>query len=198
MGEDPGSVTDAVLMTAGGWSVLAGSLVFFAGAAYGVPRVFMLRAPEERLAVLEADARAWRRSQWLYAAGPVIAALGVLTVAAGWTEPARVLASVAGAAMLVGAVLWGVTCARRGRRIAEFARGELPAGSWLGYVWLTLLGLALLGAAALSHETWIGVLLLIAAAAFTALFVGTRDIPPFAFYLVLAAFSVWTLLATPH
>ena len=71
-------------------------------------------------------------------------------------------------------------------------------GSWLAYVWLTLVGLALLGLASLSYETWVGVMLLIAAAVFTAWFVITRDIPPFVFYLVLAVFSVWSLVATPH
>lgn len=197
-GEDAGAVTDAVLVGAGGWLMLAGSLVFFAGAAIGVARVFMVRSPDERLAMLEANARRWRDAQWLYAGGPVVAALGVLALAAGWTVQAGVLAAAAGSAMLVGAVLWSVSCARRGRRIAEFARGELPAGPWLGYVWLTLAGLALLGAAAVGQEPWIGVLLLVAAAALTALFVITRDLPPFAFYLVLTAFGAWCIVADPR
>ena len=41
-------------------------------------------------------------------------------------------------------------------------------------------------------------MLLIAAVVSTAWFVITRDIPPFAFYLVLTVFSVWGLIATPH
>ena len=178
--------------------MLVGSVTFFAGAAYGVPRVFALRSPEERLAVLRGRAGAWRKAQWLYAAGPVFAGLGVLVMAAGWSGQAQLLAGAAGVALLVGAVFWSISCARRGRRMEEFARGELPAGSWLAYVWLTLVGLALLGLASLSYETWVGVMLLIAAAVFTAWFVITRDIPPFVFYLVLAVFSVWSLVATPH
>lgn len=189
-------VTVLIVRTAG-WLVLAGSIVFFAGAAYGVPQVFTMRSPEERLAALTSRADTWRKAQWLYAGGPVLAGLGVLVLTGAWSGPARLLTGGAGVTLLVGAVLWSVTCARRGRRIEAFARGELPAGPWVGYVWLTLAGLALLGLASLWYGVWIGFLLLVAAAAFTALFVFTRDIPPFVFYLVLAVFSVWSLAATP-
>lgn len=190
-------VTDLIVRTAG-WLILAGVLVFFTGVAFGVPQVFVTRTPEARLALLRSRAGAWRAAQWFYAGGPVLTGVGVLVLAAGWSGPARLLAGGAGGALLAGAMLFSVSCARRGRRIEEFARGELPAGPWLGYVWLTLAGLALLGMASLSYETWIGVLLLVAAAAFTILFVIARDIPPFAFYLVLTVFSVWILVAAPH
>jgi hypothetical protein len=190
-------VTDAALVSIGGWLLLVGSLVFGAGVTIGVPGVFILRSAEERLALLESNARAWRLAQWPYAGGPVLAAVGVLAVAAGWSSHARVLAAAAGASLLLGALLWSVVCARRGRRMPEFARRELPAGPWLCYVWLTHAGLALLGAAALSHAVWVGVLLLVAAVAFTALFVITRDIPPFFHYLVLAVVGVWVLAASP-
>lgn len=190
-------VTDLIVRTAG-WLILAGVLVFFTGVAFGVPQVFVTRTLEARLALLRSRAGAWRAAQWFYAGGPVLTGVGVLVLAAGWSGPARLLAGGAGGALLAGAMLFSVSCARRGRRIEEFARGELPAGPWLGYVWLTLAGLALLGMASLSYETWIGVLLLVAAAAFTILFVIARDIPPFAFYLVLTVFSVWILVAAPH
>lgn len=195
-GARPMNVAFLIVRTAG-WIILAGSVVFFAGAAYGVPQVFMTRSAEERLAVLRSRADVWRKAQWLYAGGPVLAGAGVLVLSAAWSGPARLFAGGAGVALLGGAVLWSVSCARRGRRIEEFARGELPAGPWLGYVWLTLAGLALLGLASLGYQTWIGVLLLIAGGAFTALFVIARDIPPFLFYLVLSAFGVWALVATP-
>lgn len=190
-------VTDLIVRTAG-WLILAGILVFFTGAAFGVPQVFVARTPEARLSLLRSRAGAWRAAQWFYAGGPVLTGVGVLVLAAGWSGPARLLAGGAGGALLVGAVLFSVSCARRGRRIEEFARGELPAGPWLGYVWLTLVGLALLGLASLWYATWIGVLLLVAAAAFTALFVIARDIPPFAFYLVLLVYAGWVLVAAPH
>lgn len=190
-------VTDLIVRTAG-WLILAGILVFFTGAAFGVPQVFVTRTPEARLALLRSRAGAWRTAQWFYAGGPVLTGVGVLVLAAAWSGPAQLLAGSAGGALLAGAVLFSVSCARRGHRIEEFARGQLPAGPWLGYVWLTLVGLALLGLASLEYETWIGVLLLVAAAAFTALFVISRDIPPFAFYLVLAVYAGWVLVATPH
>lgn len=183
------------MVTVGGWLVLLGSVVFLAGAAYGVPRVFAIRTPEKRLALLQARADVWRRAQWPYAIGPLLAAVGVVSLGWGWSGQARLLASGAGIALLVGAALWSVSCARRGRRIEEFSRGELPTAEWLGYVWLTLAGLALLGVASLVLATWIGVLLLLAAVAFTALFVIMRDIPPFLFYLVLAVVGVWAIAA---
>ena len=186
------------MVTVGGWLVLLGSVVFFAGASYGVPRVFTVRAPEERLALLRARAEVWRRAQWLYAIGPLLAALGVVVLGLGWSGQARLLASGAGIALLVGAVLWSVSCVRRGRRIEEFSRGELPAKPWLGYVWLTLAGLVLLGLACLGFATWVGVVVLIAAVAFTALFVITRDIPPFVFYLVLTVVGTWVIAAQPQ
>lgn len=40
------TVTVLIVRTAG-WLVLAGSIVFFAGAAYGVPQVFTMRSPDE-------------------------------------------------------------------------------------------------------------------------------------------------------
>ena len=179
----------------GSWMVLAGSVVFFAGAAYGVPRVFAMRSPEERLAALQARAGAWRNAQWLYAAGPVLVGSGVLTLSAGYSGQARLLAGAGGLALLVGAVFWSISCARRARRIEAFARGELPAGAWLAYVWLTIAGLALLGLASLGFEAWVGVMLLVAAGVFGAWFVIARDIPPFVFYLVSTVFGVWSLLA---
>ncbi|MHA6524729.1 hypothetical protein [Tessaracoccus sp. G1721] len=186
------------MVTLGGWLMLLGSVVFFVGAAYGVPRVFTVREPDERLALLQAGADAWRRAQWLYAAGPLLAAMGVVVLGTAWSGEDRLLAGGAGIAMLVGAVLWSVSCARRGRRIEEFARGELPASSWLGYVWLTLAGLALLGVACLGFATWVGVVVLIAAVAFVALFVVTRDIPPFVFYVVLTIVGIWVIAAQPQ
>lgn len=185
------------MVSVGAWLVIVGVVVFFAGAAYGVPQVFGVHSAEDRLAVLLPRARAWRSAQWLYAVGPILASLGVLVVAIGWPGQSQLLAGVAGAAMVAGAVLWSVSCARRGASIEEFARGELPAGAWLGYVWLTLLGLAVLGVACIGVSTWLAVVLLVSAVAFCVLFLVTRDIPPFLFYLVLAVVGGW-LLASPR
>jgi hypothetical protein len=185
------------MVTLAGWLLVVGSVVFFAGAAYGVPRVFTVRDPAERLALLQAGATRWRRAQLPYALGPVLAALGACGLALGWTGPAALLAGAAGGALLVGAVLWSLNCRRRGSRIEDFALGRLPAGSWLGYVWLTLAGLALLGGACLGFTLWVGILLLVAAVGFAAFFLITRDIPPFFFYLVLVVVGAWVILAVP-
>ena len=185
-------------MAIAGWLIVAGCVVFFAGAAYGVPRVFTASTAEQRLALLQERRTAWRRAQWLYAAGPLLAAVGVDVLALGWSGQARLTAGAAGIALFVGAVLWSVSCARRGWRVEEFARGELSAWSWRGYVWLTLAGLALLGVACLGFAVWVGVLLLVSAAAFTAIFLVSGDIPPFVFYIVLTVVGVWVILVAPQ
>ncbi|MEO6088474.1 MAG: hypothetical protein ABIQ18_35720 [Umezawaea sp.] len=185
------------MVAVGGWLVLGGVLVFFVGAAYGVPRVFVGGLPEERLALLTARARAWRLAQIPYSVGPLLVGIGVLVTAIGWSGVPRLLAGAAGAMMFGGALLWSVTCLRRGQRMEEFVRGELPAGPWRGYVWLTMLGLALLGLACLGVSVWIAALLLISAVVFAAAFVVMRDIPPFVFYLVLGVVGSWIVMVEP-
>lgn len=123
--------------------------------------------------------------------------IGVLVTAFGWSGVPRLLAGAAGAMMLGGALLWTLTCLRRGQRIEAFVRGELPASPWQGYVWLTMAGLALLGLACLGMSVWVAALLLISAVLFAAAFVIMRDIPPFVFYLVLAVVGGWMILVEP-
>jgi len=44
--------------------MIIGSVVFWAGAAIGVPRVFTERDPQARLRMLEEGLRKWRMAQW--------------------------------------------------------------------------------------------------------------------------------------
>jgi hypothetical protein len=67
--------------------LVVGSLIFLAGAALGVPRVFTERDREKRLQMLTERLTAWRAAQPLYALGPLVAATGVGVVAAGTRTP---------------------------------------------------------------------------------------------------------------
>ena len=66
--------------------------------------------------------------------------------------------------------------------------GELPGWPFSAYVWLTLAGLLTLGSGLLAGPwpRWLGWSVLAADAMFLVVYVRSRDIPPFVFYLVLA------------
>ncbi len=175
--------------------LIGGSVVFLAGAAIGVPRVFMEPDPDARLRLLRARPRAWRWAQPLYAGGPLLAAAGVVVLAASagagelGTAAAgpRTMLAAAGAALVVGAVAWARCVHQRTVRVADFAHGRLPGWPFTTYVLLTVAGLALLGAGLLAggFPAWLGWLVLAADAAFLAAYLRLRDLPPFVFYLLL-------------
>jgi hypothetical protein len=186
--------------------LIGGSVVFLAGAAIGVPRVFMEPDPDARLRLLRARPRAWRWAQPLYAGGPLLAAAGVVVLAASagtgqhsiaggagelGTAGAgpRTMLAAAGAALVVGAVAWARCVHQRTVRVADFAHGRLPGWPFTTYVLLTIAGLALLGAGLLvgGFPAWLGWLVLAADAAFLAAYLRLRDLPPFVFYLLLIA-----------
>lgn len=167
--------------------VVTGSLVFIAGAALGVPRVFTTSDPAQRRALLARNSVRWRAAQPLYAAGPLLAAVGVGLLGSDGDPTIRPALVVASASLFAGAVAWAWACADRARRYLEFAVGSLPAWPFRGYVVLTLAGLAVLGVALLlgAGPLWVAWAVLVADAAFVAGYVWTGDIPPFVFYLLL-------------
>jgi len=187
--------------------LIGGSVVFLVGAAIGVPRVFMEPDPDARLRLLRARPRAWRWAQPLYAGGPLLAAVGVVVLAAsaggagqhgtagGVSQPGtagagqRAMLAAAGAALVVGAVAWARCVHQRTARVADFAHRRLPGWPFTTYVLLTVAGLALLGAGLLAggFPAWLGWLVLAADAAFLAAYLRLRDLPPFVFYLLLIA-----------
>jgi hypothetical protein len=191
--------------------LIGGSMVFLVGAAIGVPRVFMEPDPDARLRLLRARPRAWRWAQPLYAGGPLLAAAGVVVLAAGAGHlgtaggggrpgtaggagqldgagaAPRALVAAAGAALVVGALAWARSVHQRTVRVADFAHGRLPGWPFTTYVLLTVAGLALLGAGLLAggFPAWLGWLVLAADAMFLAAYLRLRDLPPFVFYLLL-------------
>jgi hypothetical protein len=176
-----------------GLLLIAGSVVFVAGAAMGVPRVFTEPDPQARLRLLTEHLGMWRAAQPLYGLGPIIAAAGVGYLAAG--APTRATQAMFAAACLglaVGSLAWAWSLYLRGTRVAEFAFGTLPGWPFATYVLLTIGGLALLGAGLLAggFPAWLGWLTLGADLIFLAGFLWFKDIPPFVFYLLLLLVGV--------
>ena len=184
--------------------LIGGSVVFLVGAAIGVPRVFMERDPGARPRLLRARPRAWRWAQPLYAGGPLLAAAGVVVLAASAGQHStaggadqlgtagagpRAMLAAAGAALVAGAAAWARCVHQRTARVADFAHGRLPGWPFTTYILLTVAGLALLGAGlpAGGFPAWLGWLVLAADAAFLAAYLRLRDLPPFVFYLLLIA-----------
>ena len=139
--------------------VLTGSAMFLVGAAIAVPRVFTEPDREQKFRMLETSLVWWRVGQPLYATGALVASGGIGFLAAsaasgsgrGWLIVSCLL-------MLVGALCWSWSVYQRGRRIHEFALGDLPGWPFASYVCLTLAGLGLLGVGLLvaNFPAWTG------------------------------------------
>lgn len=177
--------------------LIVGSSVFGLGAAIGVPQVFTERDPQTRHRMLRERLTIWRLAQPFYGLGPIIASAGVGYLAGaahtgGWT---RTLFAAACLALGIGALTWSWSVYLRATRISEFAFGTLPGWPFATYVLLTIGGLGLLGIGLLagSLPVWLGWLTLGADILFLGIYVRFRDIPPFAFYLVLALVGVVVL-----
>jgi hypothetical protein len=171
-----------------GLLLIVGSVIFGAGAAVGVPRVFTEPDPQARLRLLTDHLGMWRTAQPLYGLGPIIAAAGVGYLAtAAPTRATRATFAAACLALAVGALAWAWSVYLRGTRVAEFAFGTLPGWPFATYVLLTIGGLALLGAGLLAGRfpAWLGWLTLGADLSFLVGYLCFRDIPPFVFYLLL-------------
>jgi len=80
----------------------------------------------------------------------------------------------------------------RFRHVREFALGGLPGWPFAAYVWLTLAGLSALGIGLLlaGFPRWTGWVTLSACLGFLVGYVRFKDIPPFAFYLLLPLVSL--------
>lgn len=171
-----------------GLLLITGSLAFFIGAQIGVPKVFMRRDPDTRLRLLENHIRSWRLAQPFYALGPIIASAAVAALAAGaYSSGTRALFAAASAALFTGSLAWTRSVCQRRTRITEFARGTLPGWPFATYVLLTIGGLAFLGTGLLTggFAAWLGAITLAADAFFLVIYLRSKDIPPFVFYLLL-------------
>jgi hypothetical protein len=173
---------------AGGVVMVVGSVGFLLGAAVAVPRVFTAADRDRRLRMLEERPVARRLGQPLYAAGALVAGLGVGVLAFESDPGVRAGLAAACGLLVLGAFAWSYAVYLRAMRPREFALGGPPGWPFAAYVWLTLAGLLVLGAALLlgGWPSWLGWLTLAGDAAFVLGYLRSRDIPPFDFYLLLA------------
>jgi hypothetical protein len=168
--------------------LIVGSVIFFVGAAIGVPGVFTEADAQQRLRMLTAHLTMWRIAQPLYGLGPIVVAVGVgLLAAVALGRGARVMFGAGCVVMAIGALAWSWSLYLRGTRVTEFARGTLPGWPFAIYVLLTIVGLALVGLGLLAGRfpTWLGWLALSADVLFLVAYLWFKDIPPFVFYLLL-------------
>jgi hypothetical protein len=175
--------------------MITGSVVFLAGAAIAVPRVFTVPDSQSRVRLLEEHRMLWRLGQPGYALGALLAALGVGGLAADAAAPASRWLAAASVLLVVGSLFWSWAVYLRALRPADFALGRLPGWPFAAYVSLTIAGLPLLGAGLLAGEwpAWTGWLALGLDAVFLAVFARYRDLPPFVFYLLLGVVGVGVL-----
>jgi hypothetical protein len=173
--------------------LITGSVIFFAGAAIGVPGVFTQADPQQRLSMLTAHLTMWRIAQPLYGLGPIVVAVGVgYLAAAAQGRGTRAVLVCSCAALAIGALAWTWSLYLRGTRVSEFAQGTLPGWPFAMYVLLTIGGLALLGYGLLAggFPAWPGWLALGADVLFLVGYLWFKDIPPFVFYLLLLLIGV--------
>ena len=170
-----------------GLLLVLGSVVFSVGAGIGVPRVHTERDPQVRLRMLREGAVAWRVAQPFYLVGPLIVPVGLGVLATDVPSGAeRTLVAASAALVLGGALAWAWVVYLRTVDVPAFALGTLPAWPFVTYVWSTIGGLVLLGGGLLSGDlpAWLGWLTSVGAVALLVLYLRTKDLPPFTFYVL--------------
>ena len=184
----------------------AGAVIVAAGACWGlgvsfVGNVHATRDAATRLAMLERHRGLWVAGQFLAAAGTMAVPVGFARFAQSIRSspasshpsgPAKTLAAGSAAALLAGAPLFVVALADRASDLERFAYRRGSNWPFLTYSGLHISGLAALGAGLLllPVKPWTGITAAVSAPVFAAILAGTKDIPPFVFYLVETAVGV--------
>jgi hypothetical protein len=152
--------------------------------------VHATKDPAARLAMLERSRGPWVAGQFLAAAGTAALPVGFARFAqAVRPGPAKNLASGAAAALLAGAPLFVAALAERASNLEKFAYRRGPSWPFLTYAGLHIGALGALGAGLLLSplKPWSGITAAASAPVFGVILAGTKDIPPFVFYLVETA-----------
>ncbi len=173
----------------------AGAVIVAASTCWGVGiacvgNVHLKLDPAVRLALLQRNQGLWVAGQFLAAAGTAAVPVGFVRFAqAIRSGPSKTLASGAAAALLAGAPLFVVAVANRASDPEGFAYRRGPSWPFLTYAGLHVGALGALGAGILLSplKPWTGITAAASAAAFGAVLVKAKDIPPFVFYLVETA-----------
>ena len=173
----------------------AGAVIVAAGCCWGVGISFVgmvhaTKDPAARLAMLQRSRGPWIAGQFLAAAGTAALPVGFARFAqAVRPGPKKNLAAGAAAALLAGAPLFVAALAQRASDLEKFAYRRGPSWPFLTYAGLHIGALGALGAGLLLSpvKPWPGITAAASAPVFGAILAGTKDIPPFVFYLVETA-----------
>ncbi|UZX04958.1 hypothetical protein F8G81_21925 [Arthrobacter sp. CDRTa11] len=176
----------------------AGAVIVAASCCWGVGISFVgmvhaTKDPAARLAMLQRSPGLWVAGQFLAAAGTAAVPVGFVRFAqAVRSGPSRSLASAAAAALMAGAPLFVVALADRASDLEKFAYRRGANWPFLTYSGLHIGALAALGAGLMLSpvKSWTGIAAAASAPVFGAILAGTKDIPPFVFYMVESAVGV--------
>ena len=168
------------------WTIIAGSLLFFAASFSPLSRVHMEASAEGKMAIITQDPTGWVFVQILYGLGAVLAAAGIGSAAYQLSRSRLAWWLPVSAAMAAGAVFFAVYVIFRAVNPQEWVQIIPPHPAFFTYTLLTQAGLFLFGLVLLSspYPRWLAWLF---GASMLALFVLTvifRDMPPFAYYLI--------------
>jgi hypothetical protein len=175
--------------------LLLGSVVFVAGAFLPISRMYLLRTPEERFALMQEQSAQWHTHLAGMGGGAVIAAGGMalLPVALGAAATAPLM--IAAVAVPAGTVLWLRHLHLRVTVPEGFARRTNPHWHFVLYTVLMQVGLLALALALfrLGAHTWLWMVPAGGTGLTVLAFVLFQDVPPFAHYVWLLAVSIGLL-----
>ncbi len=169
------------------WTLIAGSLIFFAASFSPLSRVHMEASVEGKMAIITQAPSAWVLVQVLYGAGAVLTAAGIGSAAYQLRRSSRLALWVpAAAATFVGSLFFASYAVFRAVNPQEWVKITPPDPAFFAYTLLTQAGLFLFGLVLLSslYPRWLAWLF---SASMLVLFILTlvfRDMPPFAYYLI--------------
>lgn len=180
----------------GGLVICIGASIFLAAAFAPMSRVFAVRSPDEKLAIINRSLGFWRLFQVLFALGALITALGVGLLEFSQYWRFTVQQFLPAVLLLIGAVPWCAHVYLRAVNPQAFALGALPAWHFKLYTLLTLAGFFLLGIELLylMGGSWQGFFLMGASMLIFMLYQQFKDMPPFVYYLLALVLGVSILM----
>jgi hypothetical protein len=180
----------------GGLVICIGASIFLAAAFAPMSRVFAVRSPDEKLAIINRSPGFWRLFQALFALGAIITALGVGLLEFSQYWRFSVEQFLPAVLLLIGAIPWCAHVYLRAVDPEAFAFGTLPAWHFKFYTLLTLAAFFLLGIELLRlmGGTWQGFFLMGASMLIYILYQQFKDMPPFVYYLLALVLGVSILV----
>lgn len=174
--------------------IIVGSILFLIAAFSPISMAFFTeRDPARQLAIATEGKRAWIMSQILFSSGGLVTAVGTgLTAVHLRNIPNGILAYLAFALLLIGAMLWVWQIYIRTGDPRALIEGTIPAWPFTAYTLLTQFGLAILGVVLIRTAVpdWTSWMLILGAIISFLLFIGLKDMPPFVYYILFLVLGI--------